>query len=352
MKKIWTVLLILLILLIAFFIYKRDYLEIDNQGNREEVNSSDNENINNNPTPISKNQFVSYNGKLRIENNTLVNQYGEKIQLRGISTHGIQWFNELVTRENISILKNEWNSNLLRIAMYTNESGYIENRKLKDKVQEIVEVAIENDMYVIIDWHILSDGNPMIYLNESLEFFNEMSLLYKDVPNVIFEICNEPNGNVTWDRDIKPYAEKITSVIRNNGADNIIIVGTSTWSQDVDQVVLNPLDDQNTMYALHFYAGTHTSWLRDRALSVLDKIPLFVSEWGVSDASGNGGVFIDEAKLWLEFMKAHNISWANWSLSNKNESSALLVSGATKIEDPYLSESGKFLKDILTNNIK
>lgn len=296
-----------------------------------------------------KTKFVSSNGWLRVENNTLVNENGNKFQLRGISTHGIQWFSKYANENMMKSLKEEFNINLFRIAMYTSESGYIQDRNLKNKVDEIVNAAIKLDLYVIIDWHILSDGNPNTYKNEAKEFFKEMSLKYKDYPNVIYEICNEPNGNVTWDNDVKPYAEEVISVIRENAKDSIIIVGTTTWSQDVDKVVNNKINDKNVMYALHFYTGTHTDWLRERAKNALASIPLFASEWGVSDASGNGGIFLDEADKWVNFMNENNISYTVWSLCDKNESSALLVPNASpdKITDESLSEAGKYIKNII-----
>lgn len=293
--------------------------------------------------------LVSSNGWLKIENNTLVNEDGDKIQLKGMSTHGIQWYSKFANEKMIKSLRDDWNSNLFRIAMYTNENGYIQNRSIKDEVTKIVDTVINLDMYVIIDWHILSDNDPMIYKEEAKEFFNEMSKKYKDYPNVIYEICNEPNGNITWDYNIKPYAEEVIDIIRKNSKDSIIIVGTGTWSQDVDKAASNPIDDKNTMYALHFYAGTHTDWLRQRAEDALNYIPIFVSEWGVSDASGSGGVYKEETEKWITFMKENNISWANWSLSDKDESSALLINGAKDdiLSDEYLSESGIIVKDAM-----
>ena len=298
---------------------------------------------------VEKNNFVSYNGWLKIKNNTLVNEKEEKIMLKGMSSHGIQWYGDFANESMLEDLKNKWNTNLFRIAMYTEEDGYIYNKKLKDKVEEIVEITKKLDMYVIIDWHILSDGDPLIHKEEAKEFFREMSLKYKDYPNVIYEICNEPNGNVTWENNIKPYAEEVIKVIRENSKKSIIIVGTPTWSQEVDKPANNKINDELVMYALHFYSGTHTEWLRERAKEALKEIPIFVSEWGVSDASGNGGVYKEETLKWLKFMKENNISWANWSLSNKNESSAMLITGApaNKISEEYLSESGKIIKEAL-----
>ena len=341
MKKIIIALSIIILLLIGFTkLYFNSNNQLGNLDNKtiEKTNNKKN-------TKQEKNRFVSYNGKLKIKGTDLVNQYDEKIQLKGISTHGIQWYSQYANKEVMSTLKNDWNANLFRIALYTEENGYISNKDLKSKVYEIVNYAIDLDMYVIIDWHILSDNNPNKYKKEAIEFFSEMSKKYKNTPNVIFEICNEPNGNTNWHNDIKPYAIDVINEIRKN-SDGIIIVGTGTWSQDILDPANDKLDFDNIMYACHFYAGTHTEWLRNRILEAKKNIPIFVSEWGVSSADGNGGVYLEESLKWVNFMNENNISWANWSLSDKNESSALLLPNTpvNDISDKYLSESGKFVK--------
>ena len=319
----------------------------DNESNDDSNQKNDeNNNLNDNK---SKNNLVSYNGWLKIENNTLVNERKEKIRLKGISTHGLQWYSKYANYDMMKSLKEELGINLFRIAMYTEENGYIYNKSLKNKVEEIVENAKKLDMYVIIDWHILSDEDPLMHKEEAKEFFREMSLKYKDYPNVIYEICNEPNGNVTWENNIKPYAEEVIKEIRENSKKSIIIVGTPTWSQEVDKPAKNKINDELVMYALHFYSGTHTEWLRERVKEALKDIPIFVSEWGVSDASGNGGVYKEETIKWINFMKENNLSYAVWSLSDKNESSALLIPGASenKIIDDNLSEAGKIIKSVI-----
>ena len=294
---------------------------------------------------VEKNNYVSYNGNLSLEGNNIVNQYKEKIVLKGISSHGLQWFNYLITDENIKTLKS-WNTNVFRLAMYTKEGGYIDNRNVYDDLIKDIDLVISNDMYVIVDWHILSDNNPNNYKNEAIDFFDKISSKYKNTPNIIYEICNEPNGGTSWN-DVKSYAEDVIKTIRKN-SNNIIIVGTPTWSQDVDSVINNQIDDKNTMYALHFYSGTHKDDLRNKAKRALDNnVPIFVSEFGVSDASGNGGVYLDEANKWMEFIKNNNLSFVNWSLADKNESSALLKQDNKVVSDDSLSESGKYIKNVL-----
>lgn len=310
--------------------------------NKKEVKEK--KSMNKETKEVEKNNYVSYNGKLKIKGVDVVNQYDEKILLKGISTHGLHWFKELYTKENISKLKEDFNINLFRIAMYTDEGGYISDHSIKSKVEEIVEYCKELDLYVIIDWHILHDNNPNINKEEAKSFFKEMSNKYKDYDNVIFEICNEPNGNTTWD-DVKNYANEVIPIIRKN-SNNIIIVGTPNWSQYVDQAADSPLKFDNITYALHFYSGTHKEELRNKIDYARGKgISIFVSEFGVSDASGNGGVFLEEGKTWLDYLKKNNISFVNWSLANKDESSALLNPNVKEINDSNLSASGKFIKE-------
>jgi endoglucanase len=168
---------------------------------------------------------------------------------------------------------------------------------------------------------------------------------------VLYEICNEPNGDVQWERDIKPYAQEVIKEIRNIDTDAIIIVGTPTWSQDVDVVAQSPITGyDNIMYTLHFYAATHKEYLRQKLTTALNSgLPVFVTEFGICDASGNGNVDIDEANKWIDFLNENNISWMCWNLSNKNESSALLknTDKTTNWTEDELSEEGIWLLDAL-----
>lgn len=297
---------------------------------------------------INKNNYVSYNGNLKVKGTKLVNQFDEEILLRGMSSHGLQWYNDFINKDNIKILKNEWKTNVFRLAMYTEENGYISNKDVYEYLIKDVDMLIEEDMYVIIDWHILSDGNPNKYKKEAIEFFDKISKKYASIPNVIYEICNEPN-NTSWE-EIKSYATDVIRTIRNNSKNSIIIVGTNTWDQDILDPIDDKIDADNIMYALHFYSGSHKDFLRERAKKALDNnIALFVSEWGTSKADGSNGTYLDEAQKWIDFMNENNLSWCNWSLTDKNESSALLKPGSTKISDTNLTESGKFIKKVLNN---
>ncbi len=298
-------------------------------------------------------------GNLQILKNTLCDQNGNPVQLRGMSSHGLQWYGKYANNNVIRWLREDWNCQIFRTALYLGEGGFINNGSLKFLVFESIESCIKNGMYVLVDWHVLSDKDPMLYKNRAVEFFSEIAEKYGSYPNIIYEICNEPNGrNVTWDNNIKPYAEEVIATIRKYDPDNIIIVGTPNWSQDVDVAAKNPITEQkNIMYTLHFYAGSHGDKLRRKASKALKAgIPLFVTEWGTTKDSGDGGVFEKETLEWMEFLQKNNISWVNWSINNKGEDSGILKYNADKSGDGNwneddLSPSGIFVRKILRNEI-
>ena len=216
----------------------------------------------------------SVTGALRVEGAGLVGSGGEAVQLRGISTHGLAWFPDYVNEACFRELREDWQANVIRLALYTAEyGGYCsggDREYLKGLVEAGVEYAAQADLYVIIDWHILSDGHPNTHLAEAKEFFGEMSARYADREHVLYEICNEPNGGTAWP-EIKSYAEEVIGVIRENDTDAVILVGTPNWSQYVDQAAADPLSGyENVMYTLHFYAATHKEDLRERMTAAVE----------------------------------------------------------------------------------
>jgi len=306
-------------------------------------------------TPIGDG-FASEHGALRVDGAKLVDQNGTPIQLYGMSTHGIAWFPQFVSYDSFKTLRDDWNTNCVRLAMYTHEyNGYCtggDQEYLKSLVRTGVDAATELGMYVIIDWHVLQDQDPNVYKEQSKAFFKEMSETYANNTNVIYEICNEPNGYATWD-SVKAYAKEIIPVIRANDPDAVIIVGTPTWSQDIDQAKANPLDEENILYALHFYAGTHKDVLWNRMDScVQNGLPVIVSEFGMCDASGNGANDFNSAQSWMDVIERHNISFFCWNLANKNESSSVFKESCTKTSgwtEEDMNESGKWIREYFRN---
>jgi endoglucanase len=298
-------------------------------------------------------------GQLRVEGTQLVAQDGRPVQLRGMSSHGLQWHGRYANEDVMRWLRDDWNIQVFRLALYLTEGGFVQQRGLKFVVERGIEAAIELGIYVIIDWHVHLDRDPRVYQHLAIDFFREMSEKYGSFPNIIYEICNEPNGShVTWSGAIKPYAEAVIPVIRENDPYNIIIVGTPNWSQHVDIAARDQLDFSNVMYALHFYAGSHGQNLKNRVNRAVELgLPIFVTECGTTLSTGGGGVFEKEFLEWLSFLKGHGISWINWSVNNKGEDSGILVFNADRDAkggwvDRDLSPSGRFIRRILRNEIK
>lgn len=298
---------------------------------------------------------VSQHGRLSVKNGQLVDKSGKGYQLRGMSTHGLTWFPEFVNESAFKTLRDDWNTNVVRLAIYVDEWGngqcYMGNKSGSlELLEKGVDICIKLDMYVIIDWHVLNPGDPSKYTNEAKSFFETVSKRYAKYPNVIYEICNEPNGGASWSGNIKPYAEKIIPVIRKNAPNSVIIVGTPTWSQEIDKPLSDPLNYKNVMYAFHFYAATHAGLRSNVENCVAQGLPVFVSEFGTCDASGGGANDFNETQKWLSYFDKQGISYCNWSICNKDETCSVLRPGTSangNWSESDLTENGKWMRNWL-----
>lgn len=299
-------------------------------------------------------------GKLSVSGTNLCDQTGKPVQLCGMSSHGLHWYGKYANADVMKWLRDDWNADLWRSAMYVGgNGGYVQNRAMANKLIESIDAAIETGMYILVDWHVLPECDPLLYVKQSEEFFDRIASTYADCPNIIYEICNEPNGEkVTWEGNIKPYAERIIPIIRKY-CDNVIVVGTPVWSSDLTSAAASPIENQkNIMYTLHFYAGSHGKDSRAVAEAAIKKgLPIFVTEWGTTQASGDGGVYEKETLEWMRFLAKNKISWANWSVNNKGEDSGALkynkdrdAKGGWKESD--LQPSGILVRKILRGEAK
>ena len=293
----------------------------------------------------------SVNGQLHVEASQLTDAHGQAVQLRGISTHGLTWYPEFINENLFRQLASDWNCNMIRLAMYSSEYCRKEEReKNLALMRQGIEAASAADMYVLVDWHILEDSDPNENKESAKEFFDLIASEYASYPNLIFEICNEPNGNTAWP-DIREYANEVIPVIRAHIPGAVIVVGTSEYDRNLGDPFLQPLDFDNVMYVMHFYAASHDEGLRSQLQCAVDAgVPVFISECGISEASGDGAVDFASAAEWFTYLNENKISYAVWSLSDKEESSAFFqyeYDPAKPIRDEDLSIAGTWVRELI-----
>jgi endoglucanase len=301
--------------------------------------------------PAGAQSFVEKHGALRIEGNKVVDSHGKPITLRGMALYWSQWEPGVYNSQVVKWLRDDWKCTVVRASIAVGSGGYLNNATREmDKLRTVVRAAIDLGIYVIIDFHETDNGND--HLTQAKKFFGDVSKEFGNVPNVIYETWNEPLSSHAWATVIKPYHEAVIPVIRANDPDNIILCGTKSWSQDVDEASRNPITiSKNIAYTLHFYAGTHKESLRAKARTALDNgIALMVTEGGLSLASGNGGIDTAEGRRWCEFLDQNGILWTNWSVTDVDESSAALKPGTSLTggwNESQLTPSGVWVRNRL-----
>ncbi|MBE5861114.1 MAG: glycosyltransferase [Butyrivibrio sp.] len=292
----------------------------------------------------------SNSGKLHVDGVNLCGENGEAVQLRGISTHGLTWYPEYIDKDVFCELADDWNCNLIRLAMYSEVYCNGEKKESLRLMEKGIEAAIAADMYVLVDWHVLNDKDPNINKDEALEFFDHISSKYSQYPNLIFEICNEPNGDTTWD-DITRYSNELIPVIRKNMEDSVIIIGTPNYDRNLVPAIQRPIKYDNVMYSLHFYAASHYDDLFDELVNARESgLPVFVTECGISSESGDGTVDKENAIRWFEYLTENNIGFTVWNLSDKQETSSFFRARSKisiPIKDEILTGTGKWIRELI-----
>ena len=307
--------------------------------------------------PIETNSVVAANGALSVKGNQIVNAKNEVVSFAGNSLFWSNDYyrgNKFYNKDVLKWLKEDWGTTIIRIPMASDaaihDSYIFEPKANEDKVNIIVDAAIDLGLYVIIGWHSHTAENNE---TEAIAFFEKMAKKYEQYPNVIYEIYNEPL-KVSWDDVVKPYSENVIAAIRKIDPNNIIVVGTPHWSQDVDIASKNPIVGyKNIAYTLHFYSASHKQWLMNKAQKALDNgIALIVTEWGSVEADGGGEVDSESTKKWMDFMSKNNLTHCNWSINDKDEGASTLQPGASvkgNWKEDDLTESGKLAKSHIQN---
>jgi len=289
---------------------------------------------------------VSQNGFLSVQGTSLVNKDGKTLVLHGVSFGWHNWWPRFYNETTVTWLKTDWKCDYVRAAIGANADGncYIASPASSlNCLYTVVDAAIKDDMYVIVDWHAGS-----ILLDDAKGFFQTVAEKYKSYPNIIYEIFNEPDNTVSWTA-VKSYSESVIGTIRAIDSKNIILVGSPSWDQNVNLPAADPITDYgNIMYTLHFYAGTHQQSLRTVATAALQKgLPLFVSECGGMDASGDGAINLTEWQAWVQWMDDNHISWDAWSIADKAESCSMIQNTSSPVsgwKDSDLKQWGQIVR--------
>lgn len=288
----------------------------------------------------AKAQPVLEHGQLKVEAVRLTDEKGNDVVLRGMSLGWHNWWPRFYNKDVVQWLRRDWGINVIRVAMGVEpDQGYLAKPGWsKELIYKVIDAAIEENIYVIVDWH-----SHNINLQEAKAFFKEIALKYGDRPHIIYEIFNEPDQE-SW-KEVKEYSIEIVKVIRSIDPDNIVLVGSPHWDQDIHLAADDPIKGfGNIMYSLHFYAATHKQWLRDRADYAIRKgLPVFISESAGMEASGDGALDIGEWTKWIEWAEQRKISWIVWSVTDKNETCSVLLPRASSEggwSDADLKESG------------
>ncbi len=287
---------------------------------------------------------VEVNGQLSVCGVKLCNQYGNPIQLRGMSTHGLQWYSQCVNDASLNALANDWHADIVRISMYVQEGGYeTDPQRFTDLVSSIIDKVTARGMYALVDWHMLDPGDPHYNLARAKTFFTAIAQRHNGKKNLLYEIANEPSG-VAWSR-IRSYAEELIPVIRASDPETPILVGTRAWSSlgvsdgaTETEVVNNPVRASNIMYTFHFYAASHGDEYLNALSRAADRIPMFVTEFGTQTYTGDGGNNFTMSQRYLDLMAAKKISWTNWNFSDDFRSGAVFKEGVCS-GGPYTGTS-------------
>ncbi len=161
----------------------------------------------------------------------------------------------------------------------------------------IARWAGEEDLYVILDWHVIGDvatgtapDDPDLFaadLDETRAFWTAVAAHFANAPHVLFELVNEPQGIAADDwRDV---ADDLTALVRGQGATQPVIVGGTDYARDLSWLADGGVDDDQVVYATHVYPGHARAFWQSWFGDVTDRYPLLLTEWGYQDENRADG---------------------------------------------------------------
>ncbi|MFA5329716.1 MAG: glycoside hydrolase family 5 protein [Prolixibacteraceae bacterium] len=292
-------------------------------------------------------QPVEKHGNLSVKGTKLTDEHDQTTVLNGVSMGWHNWWPRFYNEDAVKWLADDWKCTVVRAAMGVDpKNGYIDKPDWsKEKMETVIQAAIDNGIYVLIDWHSHS-----LKPDQAKTFFSEMASKYGKYPNIIYELYNEPVKD-SW-QQVKDYSTELIKTIRTIDPDNVILVGSPHWDQDIHLAADDPITGfSNIMYTCHFYAATHGQFLIDRCNYALSKgIPVFISESAGMEASGQGAIDYRAWQKWIDWCKSNDISLISWSVSDKSETCSMLKKSASSEgnwKEDDLKESGIKTRELL-----
>lgn len=303
---------------------------------------------------------ISIHGQLKVCGTQLCDKANTPIQLKGMSSHGLQWYglNKCLTNASISALATDFKASVIRLSLYVQEGGYeTDPVGYTNQMNQLINLATQKGLYVLVDWHMLDPGDPNYNLDRAKKFFTDVINANKDKTNLIYEIANEPNG-VTW-ATIRNYANALIPVIRALDPNAVIVVGTPGWSslgisdgKNSQEIINQPINFPNVMYTFHFYAKSHQQEYLNELDKASNSLPIFVTEWGSQEYTGDGANDFTMSDNYIQLMSRKKISWTNWNFSDDFRSGAIWKTSTCSAgpwTDAQLKPAGVYVKDKIKN---
>ncbi|WP_346880906.1 glycoside hydrolase family 5 protein [uncultured Algibacter sp.] len=273
------------------------------------------------------------------------------------------WGNPVVTKALIDKIKERGFGTLrVPVTWRFHQGGapnYIIEASWLDRVEEVVNYGLDNDMYVIVNIHHDEEWIIPTYaladdVKDRLQkTWTQIANRFKDYNDyLIFETLNEPryegqpqewSGTPEWRDVVNQYHKTSLDAIRATGGNNslrhIMISSYAAGQGTIDDLVI-PNNDIRTIVSIHNYfpfefslSGTDTTWgtPEDKAQMdgtfdqiynkfIVNNKPVIMGEWGsLNHNDTNTEDRINHASYYANALASRNILPIWWDNGNNDE---------------------------------
>lgn len=261
---------------------------------------------------------------LRVEGKWIRDPNGNNVVLRGVSLAGLAQSRTRTVNQRIDMATNTangWYSRVVRLPVEPGEWNAGPDNYFNNILNPAVQYCISKGVYVIIDWHHVADYQQ--HTTATNNFWNYVAPRYKNNPQVLYEVFNEPINPNDW-TTFKNWVQPIVNNIRSKAPNNLVLVASPRWATQLSGAINNPVTGGNIVYVSHNYpsnpaTGT-ASW--DAAFgNAANKYPVLVTEWGYeypgygnAPSEGTTSGFGVPFKNYIE--SKPNVGWTAWAFDN------------------------------------